>query len=123
MLKFILILISHILISFISPNPIMELSSLTPATSTTFDNIAFIKLGSYRGFNNDGIEYQKTYFFPRFSRPDWAGSRSFCSSYKMDLLTLETKSEEQSLLNFLDTNSYLRTVNSFSMFIDAISVA
>ncbi|KAL7036615.1 hypothetical protein ACKWTF_008872 [Chironomus riparius] len=120
MLKSILILISHLLL--ISSNPIVEPSSLTPASTTNFDNIAFIKLGSYRGFKNDGAEYQKTYFMPRFSQTNWAESRSFCNSYKMDLLTIETEMELKAYLNLLNINSYLRTIPYIQFWADSLTV-
>jgi len=74
------------------------------------------------GFTDDGAEYQKTYFISRYSQTHWAESRSFCNSYKMEFLTIETQAESQACLNLLDTNSYLRTISTIHFWIDALTV-
>lgn len=74
------------------------------------------------GFTDDGAEYQKTYFLSRFPSITFSESRSFCNSYKMDLITIETAAESQEFLSILDAHSYLRPITGIQLWLDALTV-
>ncbi|CAG9805263.1 unnamed protein product [Chironomus riparius] len=120
MLKALLIIFVQILISSCDDSFTSANLSLIPVNSAISENIGFLELGKYRGFTDDGAEYQKTYFVSKYSRPSWAASRSFCNSFNMEHLTIETKAEEQAYLNLLETNIYLRRFSGFYIWLDGL---
>jgi hypothetical protein len=139
MWNILVVLILHSLL--ITASVIDEQALLTPDAASTLENIAFFNLGTYRklssnildinyyfyyllklgGFADNGTEYHKTYFLSRISLDTWGASRSFCKSYNMELLTLETQTESQAVLNLLDTNNYLKTIH-FPMWADLMTL-
>lgn len=74
------------------------------------------------GFTEEGSEYQKTYFFSRYSSGSWADSRSFCHSYGLEFLTMDTLAEGRAVLTMADNNSILRTFTSVWLNIDGIAL-
>lgn len=85
------------------------------------DDVAFIKLGSYREYLQIGcslvttnfvrLEINKTetksYYIPRHVKALWSHTRSICTSHGMDAVSLETKAEEQNFLVMCYNNAAL----------------
>ncbi|CAG9805252.1 unnamed protein product [Chironomus riparius] len=92
------------------------------ANPVIVSDTVFAKLGTYRGFTDDGTEYQKTYFFTRHFKGDWTNSRYFCKSYDLELVTMETLEEARAVLTMADNNSILRSYTSVWLNIDAVTL-
>ncbi|CAG9805260.1 unnamed protein product [Chironomus riparius] len=93
------------------------------ADSIIVEDVAFIKLGTYRGFTDAGVEYQKTFLLQRYSSAPWAESKAICKAFDLDLVSFETLVESRAFLNMLDTNSALRTLASISVWSDGITLS
>ncbi|KAL7036599.1 hypothetical protein ACKWTF_008858 [Chironomus riparius] len=91
------------------------------ADSGVINDVIFYKLGTYRGFTDEGSEYQKSYFFTRYSLGTWSDARSFCSSYDLEFITLETLDEARAFLTMADNNSFLRSRSTYWIYIDAVT--
>ncbi|KAL7036600.1 hypothetical protein ACKWTF_008859 [Chironomus riparius] len=116
-------LLKFISIIWISSVISQGLQSPCPSADPVIVNdVAFIKLGTYRGFADDGSEYQKSYFISRYSKTPWAESKAICRAFDLEFTTLESNSELQSFLNIIDNNSYLRTISDTFFWIDGISL-
>ncbi|KAL7036603.1 hypothetical protein ACKWTF_008862 [Chironomus riparius] len=108
----------HILICIASAGPLKS-----KANKVIVDDVAFYKLGTYRGFTDDGAEYQKTFFFSRYSESFWAESKAICNAFKMELASMETLAEANALLTMADNHSFLRAVNDIIIWIDGIALS
>lgn len=75
------------------------------------------------GFLSKGSEYQKSYFFTRHFKASWVEARSFCHSYGLEFLSLDTLEEARTLQSFSDNNSNLRTSTSVWLYIDGVSMS
>lgn len=53
------------------------------------------------------------YFLPRFFKVEWQHARSICQSYGMEILTLESVTEQNYLLNLLKQHSALFGVHEW----------
>ncbi|CAG9805257.1 unnamed protein product [Chironomus riparius] len=114
---------AYILFSFVVISSQAELpqQSNIVEKSVIVDNVAFIKIGTYRGTTDDGTEYQKSYFYPRYSpKISWFDSRSTCESFGFELTTLETYEEMQIVFNLAD--NYLKTLIDIGIFVDAMTL-
>lgn len=89
------------------------------------DNVAFLKLGTYRKFfitflcvifnhhffmftggaTNCGTTFQKSYYLPKYFKATWVHTRNLCQSYGMESLSLETKAETDNFWNLLTKNT------------------
>ncbi|CRK98432.1 CLUMA_CG011790, isoform A [Clunio marinus] len=55
--------------------------------------LGFRELGKYSGVNQEGIEYEKTYYVSSYIKLAPPAARSFCKSYGMDLVSFESRNE------------------------------
>ncbi|KAL7036611.1 hypothetical protein ACKWTF_008868 [Chironomus riparius] len=118
------IFISFIITTFIVLSFEAELpQSSSIAESVVIENIAFIKIGTYRGLTSNGAEYQKSYFFPRhLMKTPWIESRAVCNSYDFELTIFETLAEAEAVLTMAENNSFLKTLNSVFISVDAMTL-
>ncbi|KAL7036602.1 hypothetical protein ACKWTF_008861 [Chironomus riparius] len=114
MLKIILILSIHTLLVHSIP-----LSKI--ADPIIVNDVVFHKLGTFRGFTNGTSEFQKTYLFYKYSMSSWAEARSFCSSYGLEFLSMDTLEEALAVLTMADDNSVLQTHAQAWIYIDSIT--
>ncbi|CAG9805264.1 unnamed protein product [Chironomus riparius] len=98
--------------------------SSNPLTSNAnfLEVIAFRKLGSYRGFAADGVEYHKTYYLSRNVWLTWAEALSFCKSYNLEFLTLDAPEEAEAYFNLVDTNAFFKTQSTAWFYVDAFAM-
>ncbi|XP_070509920.1 uncharacterized protein [Chironomus tepperi] len=89
---------------------------------TVIDDVAFSKLGTYRGFTADGVEYQKSYFLSRYSKAPWAETKAICRAFDLELPRFETLTEARAVLTMADNNSILKTLTSVWIWIDGITL-
>ncbi|KAL7036609.1 hypothetical protein ACKWTF_008866 [Chironomus riparius] len=99
-------------------DPIVE----TYADPIIVNDVAFMKLGTYRGFTDDGTEYQKSFFVQRYSTAPWAESKAICKAFDMDLVYFETLAESRAFLNMIDTNSVLIKTYPLWIWLDGIAL-
>jgi len=50
------------------------------------------------------VEYEKTYHVSSYFKESWTNARSFCKTYGMDLMALETDSEKRNFDKILSSN-------------------
>ncbi|CAG9805261.1 unnamed protein product [Chironomus riparius] len=87
------------------------------ANQILIENVSFVKLGTYRGFAPDGSEYQKSYFYPKYSlTAPFLESRAICKSYDFELATLETHAEAQAIIKLA------QNLGSEYFYVDAIAL-
>ncbi|KAL7036617.1 hypothetical protein ACKWTF_008874 [Chironomus riparius] len=84
--------------------------------SANVNDVVFANMGTYRGFTTDGSEYQKSYFVSRWFGENWTGARSFCSSFNLQLVSLQTLQEALAFLYLADTHPYFKKYTACSMF-------
>jgi len=60
----------------------------------------------------NGSEYQKSYYFPIHFRTSWGNAKGICSSFGLELATMETRAEADS---FLEIVEYHQTIKSFGI--------
>ncbi|KAL7013239.1 hypothetical protein ACKWTF_015287 [Chironomus riparius] len=90
----------------------------------TIDDVAFIRMGTYRGFTEDGIfEYRKSYFYPRYMENSWGESKAICKAFGLELVTLETLAEARNFLALAESSSETKKLRApFWIFIDGIEL-
>ncbi|CAG9805254.1 unnamed protein product [Chironomus riparius] len=112
-----------ICISLLNLNALAKPTLTEPEVLTDIiDDVTFYKLGTYRGFTNDGAEYQKTYFFPRYSEAYWADSKAICKVYDFELATLESLQEANALLTMVENHDSIKPLAVIWLWIDGISM-
>ncbi|CAG9805251.1 unnamed protein product [Chironomus riparius] len=126
MFKKIFILTSWLLLA--NSEPIKEILEDEPigcqAQVTNGFDIAFVKVGTYRGYTNEGKEYQKSYFFPKYFRNGMAEAKAICKAYNLELATFETITETLMVLNMCENNEYIKSIadpKNFWIVIDAMT--
>ncbi|KAL7036620.1 hypothetical protein ACKWTF_008877 [Chironomus riparius] len=82
---------------------------------------AFIKLGTFRGLTDNGSEYQKSYYFPIHFRTNWGIAKSLCSSFGLELATMETRAEADSFLDIVEFHQTIRSLGLVWILIDGIT--
>jgi len=73
------------------------------------------------GFTDDGSEFQKTYFLSRWIGDIWSGAKSFCTSFNLQLTTLETLEEARAFLKMVDSHPYFKIYNDANFYMDGMT--
>lgn len=68
--------------------------------------------------DENGAEYKKSFFVPRYFRATWVNTRSICRAYGFDIASFETSQEFHTVVNlckkhskFLDYYTYIGAVS------------
>jgi hypothetical protein len=109
--------------SFYSARILFKLHTKLESTSNSA-NFIFFKIisNSTGGFTNDGAEYQKTFFIPRYSTAHWAESKGICKSHGFELATFETLQEAQALLTMTENHSFVKPINGIWFWVNGITL-
>ncbi|KAL7036614.1 hypothetical protein ACKWTF_008871 [Chironomus riparius] len=86
------------------------------------NDVAFIKLGTYRGFTDGDTEYQKSYFLSRYSSSLWAESHAICNAYNLELASMETLQEARVFLSMTENDTNIKSLTAVWLWIDAITL-
>jgi len=74
------------------------------------------------GFTDNGVEYQKSFFFQRYSTAPWAESKAICKAFDLELVSFETLAESRAFLSMVENYSGFRKLDSVWLWIDGIAL-
>ncbi|CAG9802947.1 unnamed protein product [Chironomus riparius] len=69
------------------------------------EQVAFVNIGSVNGTDSSGVNYQKTFYLPRYFRTTWMLARAMCKSYDLEFASADTLDEATTLVSFVKNNS------------------
>jgi len=75
------------------------------------------------GWAENGSEYQKSYYFPRFFRTSWGEAKGLCSSFGLELATVETRTEAETFLNIVENHQNIKALGKVWIRIDGITLS
>ncbi|CAG9807027.1 unnamed protein product [Chironomus riparius] len=85
-------------------------------------DVAFVKIAKYRGYTDNGAEYQKTFFASKYLRTDWFGAKVNCKAFNLELATFETLTEAQTFLNMAWNHNFIMSHNLTFFLIDGMTL-
>jgi len=78
------------------------------------------------GNTNEGKEFQKTYFFPKYFKNGMAEAKAICKAYNLELVTFETITEALMVMNMCENNQFIQSVSNptrFWILVDGMTTA
>jgi hypothetical protein len=84
-------------------------------------DVAFERIGRYRGFTENGAEYQKTYLASRYAIANWFEAKAICKSFDLELASFETLAEANFFLNLCYDNDFIQSYGLTHIHIDGMT--
>lgn len=91
-----------LLLLFLISTVIAEKNCTHKSRINPVDNLVFLNIGRFAGFDKCDRQYHKEYYIPRYFKAHWYQVKRICESFELEAVSLDTAVESDSLLRLLE---------------------